>query len=241
MQNRYVGDVGDYIKLAILRKLAPGRRLGVAWWFFPDENHNNDGGHREYLARPAEWRLFDPDLYDALLNINKNAERNVRLLEDTALLPNALFARDPVPCRALPFALRPLARQQWVREMKDRFKNADLIFLDPDNGIAPPGLRPTQRRAGKSVLVEDLEELKEKRQTMIVCHHQTRLKGGRQVELEHLAARLRQKGFNVSGALRASPWSPRFFLIINGDEELSSRALSLSQTWSGKICWHPNP
>ena len=38
MQNRYVGDIGDYLKLGILRALSPGYHLGVAWWLFPDES-----------------------------------------------------------------------------------------------------------------------------------------------------------------------------------------------------------
>jgi hypothetical protein len=39
MQNRYVGDIGDYVKLAILRALSSCRSLGVAWWLFSDESH----------------------------------------------------------------------------------------------------------------------------------------------------------------------------------------------------------
>ena len=54
MQDRYVGDMGDYVKLAILRALMPGERLGVAWWRFPDEVHNADGRHVGYLRKPAE-------------------------------------------------------------------------------------------------------------------------------------------------------------------------------------------
>jgi hypothetical protein len=57
--------------LAILRALAPGRSLGVAWWLFPDEHHNDDGGHREYLEREKGWRHFDPELFDALLKIDE--------------------------------------------------------------------------------------------------------------------------------------------------------------------------
>jgi hypothetical protein len=33
MQNRYVGDIGDYLKLSILRTLSRGYRLGVAWCY----------------------------------------------------------------------------------------------------------------------------------------------------------------------------------------------------------------
>jgi hypothetical protein len=45
MQDRYAGDIGDFVKLAILRALAPGWHLGVAWWLYPDESHNGDGRH----------------------------------------------------------------------------------------------------------------------------------------------------------------------------------------------------
>jgi hypothetical protein len=44
MQNRYVSDIGDYLKLGILRALSPRYRLGVAWWPYPDEDHNGNGG-----------------------------------------------------------------------------------------------------------------------------------------------------------------------------------------------------
>jgi hypothetical protein len=49
MQHRFVGDIGDYIKISILRGLAPGARLGVAWWLHPEQTHNNDGQHVDYL------------------------------------------------------------------------------------------------------------------------------------------------------------------------------------------------
>jgi hypothetical protein len=51
MQNKYVGDIGDYVKLAILRALSPGYQLGVAWWLVPDEEHKKDGRHVDYLGK----------------------------------------------------------------------------------------------------------------------------------------------------------------------------------------------
>ena len=50
MQDRYAGDVDDYVKLALLRALAPGRKLGVAWYLYPDEDHNADGRHVSYIT-----------------------------------------------------------------------------------------------------------------------------------------------------------------------------------------------
>ena len=37
MQDRYAGDVGDYVKFALLRHFATDHRLGVAWYLYPDE------------------------------------------------------------------------------------------------------------------------------------------------------------------------------------------------------------
>jgi hypothetical protein len=101
MQSRYVGDIGDYLKLGILRALSPGYHLGVAWWLFPDETHNKDGRHIGYLNRPQQWRHFDPDLFDALRRIVLSTQRNVHTLEVAGVLPDATFASEFIPNGAL--------------------------------------------------------------------------------------------------------------------------------------------
>jgi hypothetical protein len=210
----------------------------VAWWLFRDEDCNRDGGHREYLDRGDEWRHYDPLLFDALAEINRGNKRDVRFLEDPSLLANASFAREPVPCEIHPFAKRPLERRRWLLDIKDRFKNRDLVFLDPDNGIAPEGLSPTLRCSGKSVLISELQELKENHRALLVYHHHSRRKGGHTEELRHLARRLLDGGFRVCGALRAKPWSPRAFFLLDGDSEISTRARNIVEIWDGRIEWH---
>ena len=81
MQNRYVGDIGDYLKLGILRALSPGYRIGLAWWLYPDESHNRDGRHIGYLHRPDQWRHYDPELFDVLAQIVSTDQRDIRALE----------------------------------------------------------------------------------------------------------------------------------------------------------------
>ena len=217
---------------------SPGKKLGVAWWLFPDESHNADGGHREYLKRSNAWKRFDPDLFEALLKIEKGKERDVRVLENPALLPNAVFAGDPVPCGARPFAKRPDERRLWLRGIQGRFKDRDLLFFDPDNGIASEGLRPTQRRAGKSAFIGEIKELKESHRAIVIYHHHSMFKGGHEAALRSLAGRLNEGGFRVSGALRAKPWSPRAFFILDGDDELCTRAKDIEKNWDGWIKWH---
>jgi hypothetical protein len=56
VQDRYAGDVGDFLKLGLLRQLIasgdspPSLRLGVVWYLVPDEAHNSDGRHVGYLS-----------------------------------------------------------------------------------------------------------------------------------------------------------------------------------------------
>ena len=153
MQNRYVADIGDYVKLAILRGLTCEKRLGVVWWLFPDENHNTDGGHKEYLDREEKWKHFDPPLFESLLKIARDKNRDVRAIENAGILPNATFASEFVPCETQHFSTRPAERNSWLARIKEKVKECNLLFLDPDNGIASDGIKLTQRRAGKSVTI----------------------------------------------------------------------------------------
>ena len=59
MQNRYVGDIGDFGKYGLLRSLCGvseilnshhSPRLGVVWYLYPDESHDSDGKYTGYLA-----------------------------------------------------------------------------------------------------------------------------------------------------------------------------------------------
>ena len=59
VQNRYAGDVGDYVKFGLLRALTdaddePALSLGVMWYLTADEDHNQDGKHISYPA--SCWR-----------------------------------------------------------------------------------------------------------------------------------------------------------------------------------------
>ena len=50
MQDRYTGDIGDFSKLGVLRALQnAGLSIGLNWYLTPDETHNSDGRHVNYL------------------------------------------------------------------------------------------------------------------------------------------------------------------------------------------------
>jgi len=238
MQNWYVGDVGDYAKLAILRTLSPGRHLGIAWWLFPDERHKADGRHLTYLDRPSEWRKYDPALFDALCAIRDGGVRDIRFLEQ--LLTDTDFASELIPSDIQPSSRRPVERQRWFQRVMERLEGANLVFVDPDNGIAPDGFRPTERKSGKSVSLAEIGDLARPNRSLVIYHHQTRRAGGHLEELHFLAKRLKERTkLQVSDALRARPWSPRAFFILDADAQLIERAKQIAQTWGHHITWYP--
>jgi hypothetical protein len=237
MQNRYVGDVGDYLKLGILRALSPGHRLGVAWWLYPDGS-NRDGRHIEYLHQPVRWRQFDPPLFDALAETVASGQRDVRALESAHILPGTVFASEMIPSFG-PIAGRQQSRQEWFARVRQKLIDCDLVSVDPDNGLQPDGFSHGSAKAGKSVLTNELLELARPGRCLIVYHHQTRRTGGHHSEIEHWAERLRATGFATVDALRARPYSPRVYFLLNATLDIRQRAERLEGHWQGLITWRP--
>src|SRR6218665_3886341 len=131
MQDRYAGDIGDYLKFALLRALPEGARLAIGWCLPPDEGHNDDGRHVGYLAQPDRWRQVDPGLFGALGQMVGAGARSVAEIEGAALFPRAAFHSTPVPFGPR----RREGRLSWIRELHRVAADSDILFLDPDNGI----------------------------------------------------------------------------------------------------------
>lgn len=239
MQNKYAGDIGDYVKFAILRALMPGYQLGLAWWLYPDENHNKDGQHIGYLNNQQIWRHLDPLVFDHLKSLVDRGDRRVRALESELLLPGARYFADSMPTGGSAPARR-LARLAWLGRLRTAMEACDLIFLDPDNGFETQGFDLGGARAGKSVALSELRFLNRPARTLLVYHHQTRMRGGHEFELEHWGQRLRTSGFVQVDALRASAISARAFFLLNGSPDLRERAAKVAERWRGRMTWHPD-
>lgn len=239
MQDRYVGDFGDFVKLALLRALMPGYRLGVAWWLYPDENHNSDGRHIGYLQQPSVWRAFDPDLFDGLAKIVASGDRRVVALQDAGFFPGAAFCDKIIPTEGTP-AQRRACRAAWFARVQAIMAGRDLVFLDPDNGLEPANFSAGAAVGGKCVSLEQLAALSGPDRTLIVYHHQTRRKGGHLAELRYWADRLRGVGFRAVDAVRSRPYSPRAFFLLDASPDVRDRAEQFTVQWKGLLSWHPD-
>ena len=133
MRDQYAGDVSDVLKFAFLRALAgTDRKLGIAWYYGPGDDGRPDGRHLEWRDEAA-WRRLDEDLHAGLATL---PERSIAALERAAIWPTGkLFHREPMPARA--------ERSVWGKRKRNVLDGANLVFLDPDNGIG----KETQKHA----------------------------------------------------------------------------------------------
>jgi hypothetical protein len=174
MQDRYTGDIGDYVKYGLLRALSHGRKLGVAWYLFPDEDHNSDGRHTDYLDNAKRWQACDPGLFDSLGSIVKTGRRQVSDIEASAIFGEATFSSQRLDASNLPLHERSAWRRQWFQGVAASLAQCDLVFADPDNGLCEDDkFNPGRIKDWKRIPLSEARALAEGR-TAIIYHHNTR-------------------------------------------------------------------
>jgi hypothetical protein len=248
MQDRYAGDLGDFLKLGLLRWLVepsfeePPQRLGVVWYLAPDESHNADGKHVAYLdpQSPAgqQLRPLDPDLYDRLMAMVAGGERSVAQLEAFGVLPpenrtfgNLLQFSDLAPSAK---SARVKRRRVWLDDALRATADCSIIFVDPDNGIRRSDHSTASHRSKseKHAYLDELRAFTDRGQSIVAYHHADRsapvpIQAQRRMAVEPLAA------------VRASRGTTRLFLVAPAPaqrDHLKARLCDLERShWSDEL------
>ena len=229
MQDRYVGDIGDYVKYGLLRAIRGTRRLGVAWYLHPDAGPAGDGKHTSYLQHPGKWRHLDAELFDALKELVRD-RRSVANLQESGILGDATFAADHLVVAGVTARAREQWRRRWFNRIKRQLAGCDLVFADPDNGLVPDArFRPARKVDAKRIPLSEVMALAEGR-TAVTYHHNTRYRGGHRAEI------LCWKNQLPYGTL-AYYWrrvSNRTFFIINPDADIRRRLREFEKRWGDR-------
>jgi hypothetical protein len=242
MQNRYVGDVGDYGKYALLRVLCQPEpiNLAVIWCLFPDESFNNDGRHISYLLDQGFAQL-DVSLHAALADIVFQSRRNIAAIGDSGCLPaSTVFCADPISAldamQARPRE-RLRYRAEWLEACLHRTRKCELVFFDPDNGLEIASIPKHHPKGGKYIYWDELAQFWRRGNALLVYHHLNRtITAAKQVEalterftVEFADAKIIPLVFR-RGSARV------FWLVHRGDDvgcKLERRAANmLSGGWS---------
>lgn len=184
MQDRYVADEGDFAKFGLLRALAgvypideSPSSVGVVW-YRPDIETGSpgDGSKRSYLNDAHQrFRRCDPELFDCLKGISATT-RNVDAIKESSILGDSgtCFYNNEIqtPQRDWSRDQRQDARARWWSEALERVGGRQLVFLDPDNGLAPNSVPIRHKRAMKYAYLQEVASLvTEARQPVIVIYH----------------------------------------------------------------------
>jgi len=106
MQDRYVGDVGDFGKYGLLNEICKKSngsvRLGINWFYVTrEEKQRGDGRHISYLSDEnkdsKKYAVCFPDLYDKLKGV-VGGRRSIKEIEKSLILPKeTIFYSKPLP------------------------------------------------------------------------------------------------------------------------------------------------
>ena len=245
MQDRYAGDVGDFMKLSLLKTLAgDDLRLGINW-YLNTGGREGDGRHITYLKPDnrigQSLRLVDDELYCSLQSFaEKGADRSVQLLEQRSTLRfGSIFYANPIGDRT-----------KWHQEALARLKVAELVFLDPDNGLTMSGADPNPR---KHVLPNEVRDYIKYGKSVVVYHHADRSCSVDEQVLQRLESVRESTDIEPLAAVIARRGTVRFFLVIAQPEhkrqmvqrliEYDERAWGPSKAKQhARVVWrHPAP
>lgn len=168
MQNRYAGDVGDFGKLGLLREISrSGLRVGINWYLVPNESHNADGKHIGYITNPR-YNGCDDALRISLKAI-VNGQRNVSALQTMNLIPNAVYYHEMLYSPSQTFS-----RRDWHIKALEVLQSADVVFLDPDNGLLVKSVSAGSRKSNKYVIPNEIDDYFVAGKSVIIYNHRCR-------------------------------------------------------------------
>ncbi|MCU1491841.1 MAG: hypothetical protein JWM85_3246 [Acidimicrobiaceae bacterium] len=225
MQEQYIGDAGDFVKFALLRRLSldglGDMATGIGWYLVPDESHLGDGRHVGYLTLPQYKHLqsCDPVLFSALLEVVTSGKRTLEVLRSNGVLDRGWLEADehvPLPRKD------DAERRAWFANMCDHFAGLDIVLLDPDNGLRPrstaatgskPAVDNSRRRESiKFAWYEEVADLARRDHSLVIYQHRDRTPNQSERIAEAFAGALGApaKGWRVVSHL----YSQRSFYVL---------------------------
>lgn len=171
MQDRYAGDIGDYGKIALLKALqAQGLSIGVNWYKTNalENEKNPDGSYKQddgKYAIPEKYWSCDQTLAKKLLDIFHSKNRSISALEEADLIPRAIYYNEPVTVNN---------RGIWHKTALEKLRYADIVFLDPDNGMLIKSVGKGSIRSVKYTFYEEVHDYINQSHSVLIYNHRSR-------------------------------------------------------------------
>jgi hypothetical protein len=166
MKGQYVGDIGDFGKVLLLKHLVGQRiKIGINWVLTKNDD-SEDGRHRNYFMDQGANCLCncDPGLLERIAplaakpkskRVIGDLEELVRVFSKDTKFYSEYFAGDS----------SRIDRDNDAFDLLNPMV-CDLVFFDPDNGIGGE-----RGKSAKHVYLSDLRRYWERGQSLLIYHH----------------------------------------------------------------------
>jgi hypothetical protein len=124
LKDQYVGDIGDYTKLGLLREVQKaGLSIGVNWYLTPNDSRP-DGRHTKYLNSACDTP--DITLHNVLKHIVDSDLRSVAELEQSGLLNDATYFNELLDFSNCPD--KKQFRDAWHKQALSDLRYQEIVF-----------------------------------------------------------------------------------------------------------------
>ncbi len=218
MQERYLGDIHDFYKFNFLKflSLRINEKIGLNWYFVDPkkigdtEFKKKDGEKRNYLVK-SEYSCLDWELKNEMISLKLPKNRKLKeFTKKTHLKKFVDFYNEE---------LSTANRKLWFKNSISYFKDNNLVFLDPDNGLSKK--KNNNKNSIKYVFLDEIKEYNQNGKTIIYTQFQSFNKNHKVFLLE-IVKFLRSKNLKVNLPIIRNRTAPNtFFLTIGNNKNLS--------------------
>jgi hypothetical protein len=191
VKNQYFGDINDFAKYGLLRRVfrVHGLSLTVCWMLTAADG-TSEGRLTGYLRSREQYAPFDPELFDVLAKALRSGSREIAAIERSCLLGEAAFHGSTLTDGVA-------QRHLYFRELWRLADGSDVVFFDPDNGIATESVRKGRRGSCKYLFWDELETTLGFGHSAIIYQHFPRVTRAPFVQamLERIQAQLAVEAF----------------------------------------------
>ena len=182
MKNQYFGDVYDYVKYGLIRRLTNyGKEPSALCWMMREDDGSSEGRIAGYLEDIAV-RSFDPPVFDLLLAARDRMELDPRIIERSGLLPNVRFHSPIITDHAD-------TRREYFRSFYKKVKGRELVCFDPDTGLQGNNSpTPGKQNSSKYLMRAEVHRAFERGHSPLVFVHQ--VTGNHETDEEFVARTL---------------------------------------------------
>jgi hypothetical protein len=166
MKHQYFGDISDYKKYSVLRTISDtGQFKILVCWMLTSDDKRTDGENNIYLNNPKTWRSFEPDIFDFIhTQIILNKKKDLHTVELNNVIPNATYLWDIVPDNKK-------ERKSFFDKVKHSINGQDIIFMDPDNGIATRSIVKGRKNSSKYIFWDEIGDLWNGDSSLLIYQH----------------------------------------------------------------------